>query len=1565
MRRFLLHILGVLFVFTAAASAVKAQEIVSDAEFGYIPFPGAARVFVRSNMVRLKENEKAVFELQTDNSATVPPGTLLYFPHTLTNISDRSLSFKLEVVNQINDQLDLTETAVIIDKNKNRAKDLDELPLLPDETVTLAPTESLGLLVAGRFPIAAKKDQKSVITLSARETGLGSTAVRFNNVTGLIVEGSALFVEKIASRPEVEVGETIDYVVRVRNVTDYALTDAQLVDDLPVGFTYERGSLRFERTPAPDPSALTTKRIVVPLPTLGVGATVILRYRARVGISALQGDGINRAIANAAGFTSNVATAKVNIRPGVFTTKGVIIGRVFVDNDADGQLGENDLLVPGVRIYLEDGTYAITDIDGKYSFYGLNPYTHVLKVDRTSLPRDAKLTIISNHQAGDTSTRFVPLKNSELHQANFALAPISRAAENEIKLRQTRLAGTSVEIARELQGRLTPDGTPLPIADPKSLASSGIVVPQSDNVPGLETGVSAPTGNLLTPSIPVATTATIPESVSQNSSPVPKADVEAVLDQLDNTLGFGGVTDGQRLSVAQTDVLVKGPAGVRFTLAVNGAVIGDDRVGTKATIAARSLEAWHYVGVNLRAGENRLRATMFDLFGNERGNVTITVIAPGDLAKISLSPLAEKSIADGVTPAQITVELSDALGTPIAARTPVTLAASIGQWVLEDLNPTLPGVQTFIEGGKQVVELLPPLEPGNAILSAASGTLTADGQIIFTPNLRPMLAVGVIEGAIHFNSARNGNILAAGPRDAFEAELRAISAESNNGRLGAGARAAFFLKGKIKGDALLTAAFDSDKDTKDRLFRDIQPGEYYPVYGDSSVRGYDAQSTSKLYVRIDKNRSYLLFGDFTTQPLYAGLDEPRVLGNYQRSLTGLKEHYETDKIRANLWASQDSTRQVITEIPANGTSGPYVFAASDGLANSERIEILTRDRNQPSLILETRPMTRFFDYEFEPFTGRLLFRAPIPSVDSNLNPNTIRITYEVDQGGDKFFVYGADAQVKVTEKLEVGAAYARDEKPENQAELASANASYLFAQRTKVAVEMAASRTELDGVGYAGRVDFKHQDTRNDIHVYLGKTEVEFQNPSASLLPGRVEGGFKSVHKITDKTSILTQGLVTEDVATGGQLMGARVDVERAFGTTRVAVGVRHSRESSAPAAPNLRASSIGDVDSVRARVTFEVPKLSGATAYVEYEQDVNDSEKQLAAFGLDYSFKQRGRLYARHEFISSLGGPFELNSTETNRSTIVGFEAPFMKGGQTFNEYRASNEILGREAEAALGVRNLWEITKGVRASTSFERIVPIVGAARNESTAVTGAIEYARNPLWRANGRLELRNSESSDSVLNTLGYARQLSRDWTLLAKSIVLLTQLKGANGGDTVQSRLQTGFAWRPAKSDRWSALGKYEYKYESDDRPIAALSKRHAHIVAGDVHYLSNTAWTLSTHYAGKWVNEDSATGASRYYAHLASSRFGYALNRRWDVGLNAALLTDGNFEQLQYALGPDIGFTFRKNFTVGLGYNLIGFREEDLAADHSTEHGVYLRLRIKFDETSLPSFGGEKETSP
>ena len=84
---------------------------------------------------------------------------------------------------------------------------------------------------------------------------------------------------------------------------------------------------------------------------------------------------------------------------------------------------------------------------------------------------------------------------------------------------------------------------------------------------------------------------------------------------------------------------------------------------------------------------------------------------------------------------------------------------------------------------------------------------------------------------------------------------------SSDGRL------AFFAKGRIKGSTLLTIAFDSERDrplVEDRLFGTIEPDRYYTLYGDAVEQRFEAATTRKLYLKIERRQFAALFGDFET-----------------------------------------------------------------------------------------------------------------------------------------------------------------------------------------------------------------------------------------------------------------------------------------------------------------------------------------------------------------------------------------------------------------------------------------------------------------------------------------------------------------------------------------------------------------------------------------------------------------------------------------------------------------------------------------------------------------------------
>ncbi|HXN14891.1 MAG TPA: SdrD B-like domain-containing protein, partial [Usitatibacter sp.] len=918
------------------------------------------------------------------------------------------------------------------------------------------------------------------------------------------VAQDGLFVQKEASRAIAEVGEFIDYSVRVRNGTGNALASADVLlnDDLPAGFAYVPGSARRDGATIADPAGGRGPRLSFALGRLAREGQVNLTYRVRIGPGALQGDGVNRVQASYSAFgattLSNIATAKVSVTGGVFTDKGFILGKIFLDCNVNGVQDRGEPGVPGVRLVLEDGTYVITDGGGKFSFYGIVNRTHVVKVDRTTLPTGARLEALSARHLGDGASRIVDLKSGEMQRADFALEGCEPALAKEVEARAQRIAKAD-ELAALAGTQLTTEARV--ITDVKALPASGVIERTAPNaVPGAP--VSAP-GSVLPGT---SFTAVLPSATPQRPSPGPPAAevgvtapkvaagaepaageaLETLVLSLDDQLGFIGLSDGETLPYAQTTLRVKGAAGATFTLRVNGVEVPASRVGKRATALEKKVQAWEYVGVELAPGENTLTVSQHDSFGVERGSATIHVTAPDRLARIAIELPARGAVADGKTPATIVVTLSDRRGVPVTVRTPVTLEASRGRWQAEDLDPAEPGVQVFVEHGRGQFALLPPLEPGESQISVRSGAIKAQARLDFLPELRSLIANGVIEGIVNVRNVNTRALQPARATDGFERELRTLSREWDAGRTQAGARAAFYLKGKIKGEYLLTAAYDSDKDTQERLFRDIQPDEFYPIYGDSALRGFDAQSTSRLYVRIDHRRSYLLWGDFTT----TATSDTRKLSNYNRSLTGVKEHFENSRVSANLFASRDSTRQVIEELRANGTSGPYQLGTPGALVNSEKVEIIARDRNQPALVISSVPQTRFADYEIEALTGRILFKAPVASFDANLNPVFVRITYEVDQGGESFWVAGLDVQVKLGNRVEVGGVYVKDKNPLLPFTLVGANTVVKVGEGTYVIGEVARTEHGLEALtGGAARIEVKHESPNLKAQAFVARTE--------------------------------------------------------------------------------------------------------------------------------------------------------------------------------------------------------------------------------------------------------------------------------------------------------------------------------------------------------------------------------------------------------------------------------------------------------------------------------------------
>ena len=1037
------------------------------------------------------------------------------------------------------------------------------------------------------------------------------------------------------------------------------------------------------------------------------------------------------------------------------------------------------------------------------------------------------------------------------------------------------------------------------------------------------------------------------------------------------------------------------------------------------------------------------------------------------VSKISLKVQGENLAADGVSPTNVQLVLQDKDGLPVLADVEVTIEVDGGARVLMparltsesgadrgDIDRITPGVQYTVKNGSLQFKLIAPYKPDPVTLKVSVRGVAEKVVVRYVPDLREFVAVGLLEGRLRSDKFDPRQITPVRENDGFDNELKGFTKDFNGGKTHLGARAAVYLKGKVQGAYLLTLAYDSDKDVRKRLFQDIDPNAFYPVYGDSSVRGVDAQSSGKLYVRVDNKLNYLLLGDYTT----LDSNPARSLSQYNRSLPGVRGHYEEGKVTANAFVAQQALLQVIDEFPARGVSGPYAVSNPNGVSGSEKIEILTRDRYRTTNVIKVTPLARNLDYEFEPFSGQILFRAPVPSVDDQLNPISIRVTYEVDQGGNKYLVYGGDVRLKLTEGITVGVAGARDENPAAPYEVTGANLVLKLSKNTEVIAEFARTSSVVNNAangfntnvssnfagktgelqGSAARVEIRHTDEALRYRAYGVRSSDDFNNTSAGLTGGKTELGASGAYRVNPQLSVTgellsskdsivgslnEQGFVGVDLKMSDRLTigggvrkvqqnsisltqttavnctnnltnttatpGAISGYNTGYGISQVgnqaidpATGLPVVCNTAINATPAAAPAAL-DRTSVFARAAYKVTPaltLDGELQNVtgtdptnlyrlgarwaatdrlnlsaETQREFAGTGSSLYRLGADWRVADKTRLYSRYERSAQYSGAYGLGVGPLSDAFTVGVDTQYMQDGSLYSEYRLRDGTSGKDVQRALGLRNGWRLAEGVRMTTNVERLTSTAG---NSSAAAVG-LEYTASPVWKSSGRVEWREDANNTNWLFTAGVARKLDADWTLLAREYASIVKPRTAAGSDTLQSRFQVGFAYRPVDNNKFDALGLYERKDNRDASPSAQAAgseiNSHTDIISFRGNYHPNRVWWLSGRYAYKNVNELLlGTVNDSYRAQLLGGRVTYDVTNRWSVGGIVSRL-QGSGGDVQYAYGLEVGYIVMDNLYATLGYNWRGFSASGTASgltgNDYTNRGWVLGLRYKFDE--------------
>jgi uncharacterized repeat protein (TIGR01451 family) len=1006
--------------------------------------------------------------------------------------------------------------------------------------------------------------------------------------------------------------------------------------------------------------------------------------------------------------------------------------------------------------------------------------------------------------------------------------------------------------------------------------------------------------------------------------------------------GILSPADGSVLANRIAAVRVRLDGKLKPRLLLDGAEIPADRIGFKMEDKESGLNLYSYIGVDFGApGEHLLKIEGLDPFGNPRFEQSAAIIRTGEIAAIRLLE-TEGNIADGLTPVTLRVTLLDKAGKVI--RAPAQLEIREGNLLPPENRKAVENdVDVIEESGAMVIVdadgfvRFAPVQTGGlyrALLGHGDNTLKVETYI--APKLRDWVLVGLAEGTVGYNEV-SGNMENLPPN--VEEDLY------EDGRV------AFFGKGRILGKWLLTLAYDSDKpDRKDKeLFQIIDPDTYYTLYGDAGQQAYDAASAEKLYVKLEREQFYALFGDYDT-----GLSQTE-LSRYNRSLTGFKSEYNGKYAAFNLFASDTDQGFVKDEIRGDGTSGLYRLSRKDIVLNSEKVTVEVRDRLRNEVIVSSRELARHVDYNIDYSDGALFFKEPIPSRDENFNPVTIVVDYEVIGKGETSLNYGGRGALRWPEKgLEIGASAIHEEQDNAEGDLYGLDATWDLTENTRLKAEVATTDSEAPGEsrdGSAWLAEMEHRSEKVDGKLYVRELENGF---GLGQQRGSEEGtrkfGGEGIYRLTDELELGGQLYRQVNLETDAVRDVAQTDLTYQAKRYSLTTGLRMAvddfeggeKERSTQA---LFGGTVQPFERLLLRATHE-QSIGGS----------NDSSDfpTRSTLGADFKLTESTTLFAAQEFTRG-------DDVKT-QSTRVGVKTTPWTGGSLDSSLEQQTGEYGPRMFALFGlgqtlqVSERWSLDGSLDRSQTvrepgaedFDTDVPPASGETEDFTAVSLGATY-KLEKWSWANRIEYRDGENEDKWGLFSAIVGEVHRGLGLSARAQIFTTESRTAERTD---GELRLGLAYRPLYT-RWIVLNRLDYRFEQESSDDFGYNNWRL-INNLNANYKPNRRTQLSLQYGAKYVKENIDGDSYDGFTDLIGVEGRYDLDERWDIGLRGSMLHSWEGGQIDFGAGASVGCNVAKNAWVSLGYNFLGFEDEDFSKADFTAQGPFVTFRLKFDQDSV-----------
>lgn len=1308
-----------------------------------------------------------------------------------------------------------------------------------------------------------------------------------------------LVVNKTVSNNIASIGDLLQYTVTIQNTDKSVINNVQINDLLPKGFKVKPDSVYVDSLkviPVYDGKTLSYN-----LGSLQSNQTRTVKYVTQVSTNSDLGDAINYATASGLGASSNIAKATVLVKDDLMSDKAIIVGNVYITEDCN-----RDKLKPleGIKIQFETGDFVYSDKQGRFHIDNLKPMTHVAQIDKLSLPNDYYPVLCENNTrfANNPNSQFVEAKPSSIERVDFYLKKKSLIEKrNNVKeLSIADLLGNGeakLEVKNDKTGEKNFKENNKAGTEALSLNDKFMLQAKAED-------------KIL-----------FPEEKYNPSVPA---------------IGFAVQTQGKN----------------KVRLFINDKPVNEFNFDGSRYTTDKSVVIYYWRGIPLRDGKNTLLANIVDENGNIINTMKKDLYFTTNIVEAHFIPSRSILKANGKDPLEIAVRFIDEFGHPAHKGLSGTYELN-GNYTayfdredglpLDMLNTRNENKNQYIVGddGIAIIKLMPTNQSGELTLRFNLKDQQAIVRPWITADKREWILVGIAEGSKGFNHVLN--------HTSNNNQKGMEIVEDNQGRI------AFYGKGTIKGDYLLTMAYDNKKDNiLNQGTTSAVTQELYSVYGDSTIAQKDAESAKKIYIKIEKEKFYAMFGNYQTNLSVTDLTR------FDRNLTGLKSEYKGEKYNYNVFAAKTATIQQKQEIKTDGTTGPY-RTSTPIVINSESVTLVLRNQNQRDQIISSKTLNRGVDYNVDYDLGIITLKDSVPIYDSYFNPYYIHIEYNtLDTKGDHT-VAGGRIAYDINEKTEIGLTTVIDQGNQSRQQMSGIDLQYKDSNLI-VKAETATSTQEdlnVNKKAQAYNVEGQYQKEWGHVKAYTKKVDKDFgltANLPADI--GIEKTGFESLIKLKEDTSLKSEAVSQKDLQANSKQLTGEVKVEKKFNDNLTAyVGDRVSNISNGTVsntdimnAPVANGTTVGNQsnNSLLLGGEYRFPTIPlKINTQVNYTQDPNLVSPKKMLVGAEYTFNNDWIGIADKQYNDYGSGII----SNINR---IGMKYKPWTGGQ-IQSYIGNDSGVTPNQFYQVGIDqnlkyNLWSFDLGFAKQTWDKKInTTLIPAGTlitqdNFNSYVLGAT-YRNEPLvYQVKLEQKSGSLENKSHISNNL--YRKIDDELSFSLGQDYLKVNSSTTNGTDTVTQDIRGGISYRGKDN---IVLGRLDYINQQQSSQTTAKYVLNLHD-----NYKPNYDIEMFSHVGYKYVittfDKDEYTGNS----YLVSGGIRKYLTKDWDIGIQALYAASPSVKTVSKGYGASIGYNIFKNAWVQVGYQKLNEYDRNYNFDDSYVKGFFIKFRLKFDEETF-----------